>query len=191
METHRALNRRIIYDEAAICESGHVLSCRLSSQSQIVPPFCASCAAAILIQCKSCNAKIQGSRCLEETGQRLANFMEGTYRSYTTRNYQDELFTAPAYCPSCGKPYPWTESTIKEFDEIIDMTDELNDDERAILKESFPTLLVDQPGNSVASMRIAKILISAKEPTIQALKSAIASKLAGKALDLLPQLLRW
>ena len=71
------------------------------------------------------------------------------------------------------------------------MAEEFHDDERAILKENFPALLIDRPGNSVSAMRVAAIIKGVNPFTAQIIKSAIASKLAGKALDLLPKLLNW
>lgn len=181
---------RTLYEDAAICKSGHVLSSTLTSQPQTISRFCATCASEIISQCAACDTKIQGSRYFEKTGQILAD-LNGTYRPYKAHKYPNDTYKLPAYCHNCGHPYPWTETTIKELEEIIDMADELNDDERTILKEKFPLLLVDQPGNSAASLKISQLLKKAKDPTLHALKSALASKLVGKALDMLPKLLGW
>jgi hypothetical protein len=55
-------------------------------------------------------------------------------------------FDAPSYCWKCGKPYPWTERRLQAAKQLVDeFDDELDESDRAKLKESIDDLAKDTP----------------------------------------------
>lgn len=155
------------YDIAQICLKGHLVTSNAGSHPEHKETYCSKCGQSTIMQCQHCNTSIRG-----------AYNVPGVICVGSS-------FTIPAYCHSCGEPYPWTNATIREFEEIIDMADEIDDVDRAILKEKFPSLLIESTGSTAAALKLSKILKYAEFTTIQALKSAFASKLADSALELL------
>lgn len=67
----------------------------------------------------------------------------------------------PAYCGSCGKPFPWTETALRAADELADESDELSDQDKATLKASLPALTVDSPETPLAIIRFKKMAVKA------------------------------
>ena len=162
---------------ALICVKGHVLtSCLRDNQHFLQITYCEKCGSEIISACPSCHQEILGCE-------------EFEYESWVYKQveayYDENKFSLPAYCHYCGKPYPWTEFTIQTFEEIIDMSDELDEVDKTILKEKFPQILTNSPGTSAAALRISKTLKTASNITVQALRSAVASKIVGHALELL------
>lgn len=153
------------YDVAQICTNGHLIT-EYASDSSFRKNFCSKCGHPTIINCSHCNNPIRG-------------------KYHVPGAFIHSEYNIPAFCHNCGKPYPWTTATIQEFEEIIDMDDELDIVDKTILKEKFPQLLVDSPGTSAAALRVSKTLKIAANTTVQAIRSAIASKVAGHALELL------
>lgn len=184
-----AVSTRTIFENSAICEKGHLLSASVSDSPEYNSvKFCPRCGSAKITSCRSCQAPILGQRFYEKTStfiNRIAGSLTDTGRVSTQviKEPVSEEYNVPSFCHNCGAPYPWTEATLREFDTIIEMSNDLLDDERSKLKVLFPYLLSDQPETVSASIQFSKILQKAKQPTINALRSAFASKIAGKALD--------
>jgi hypothetical protein len=87
--------------------------------------FCTKCGAESVDACVNCNAPI-------------------LYRTLGDR---------AAYCGKCGKPFPWTETALTAAKEYTDELQELNSDEKAILKATFDDLAVDSPRTDLAASR--------------------------------------
>ena len=73
------------FHTAYICENGHAISAKTG---ECPYTFCPQCGARIISKCPACNAVIRGV--VDDTWSFAFNY------------------TVPAYCPDCGKPFPWT-----------------------------------------------------------------------------------
>jgi hypothetical protein len=118
---------------AIYCRNGHYIGLVEGSyfSEGATQAFCTKCGAETLQGCLSCNAQIPHPR----------------YGS-------DQA----AYCGSCGKPFPWTETALAAAKEYTDELEALNDDEKATLKASFDDLTVDTPRTELAASRFKRIM---------------------------------
>ncbi len=165
----------MLFDTALICRDGHILTSCLSEDSHFLEvSYCLKCRSKTISSCPHCGKKILGCEGVEVECARSVE----TY-------YDKTMFKLPSYCYHCAIPYPWTDAALKEVDAIIELADELDEVDKAILKESFPNILIEGAHTVSSSLKIAKILKPLANTTGQALKSAIASKVAAKALELL------
>jgi hypothetical protein len=57
-----------------------------------------------------------------------------------------------SYCYNCGKPYPWTEESLKAIDDLINMST-LNDSEKEDFKQAVTELTKDTPKAKVATQK--------------------------------------
>lgn len=179
------------YQETAlICEQGHVITDSLEMHFEFKNySHCPKCGSRLYTKCPNCQSKIFGQAFTQKTYS-LANTREvwqkNTNSKLSSIIEKSGEFSCPSYCYKCGKPYPWTAAIIREFEEVIDLSDELDETEKTILKDNFPFLLQDQPGTTSATLKIAKVLTPVMNTTTgKALQSAIAGKFVGKALELL------
>ncbi|MDU2063744.1 MAG: DUF2321 domain-containing protein [Sporomusaceae bacterium] len=174
---------------AIICLSGHVIaSSDEHIQAHALDTNCEICGSDLITNCPKCKFPIRGTsfHCI---ARQLSNGINAFGESNGSRTQITKSpigpFKKPAHCYHCGDPYPWTEAAAREFEEIIELSDELDEVEKAILKEKFPFLISEQPGTISAALQINKILKPVMQTTGAALKSAVASKIAGSALTYL------
>lgn len=92
--------------------------------------FCTKCSAETIHACINCKNEIE----LQESGDR------------------------PSYCGSCGKAYPWTESTLQAAQAYADEIENLTDDDKAMLKRSFPILTSDTAETPLAISRYKRLM---------------------------------
>jgi hypothetical protein len=64
----------------------------------------------------------------------------------------------PAYCGSCGKPFPWTAIALAAAKEYTDELETLTDEDKVTLKESFADLTVDTARTPLAASRYKRIV---------------------------------
>ena len=159
--------RNFSFTTALICLNGHVLSDSVDDRCRV--NHCSICGAEAISACPSCGADIHGY-----------------YDGASINKWKCD--PVPLYCHNCGSPYPWTDSTITAFNDIIDLEEKLTDDEKAALKTCFPDILRNTPRSAVASLKLHQYLKSAGSQTMQALKSALAGKVVN---ELLKSLLGW
>ena len=67
-------------------------------------------------------------------------------------------FPAPAFCHSCGEPFPWTRSRIEAAKELIDGVGSLDQAEKQKLADSLTDLVADTPRTAVAAGRFRQFL---------------------------------
>ena len=84
------MRNSISYDTMQVCLNGHVITDDADSQPETKRNFCERCGATTATQCPKCNAKIHGSR-------RMQN------------GWATSVKTAPKNCHGCGEPYPWSD----------------------------------------------------------------------------------
>lgn len=129
------------YNQATICENGHVMSSTQANSQK----FCSKCGAPTISECPNCHTLLRGTY-----------EVEGVITIGV--KYQKEY-----YCHHCGKPYPWTQKTIDSAVEILSLDQDLNDDQREVLKNAIPDLLVETPKTSVSIARYKLFLQKAPE----------------------------
>ena len=152
------------YDTAQICTNGHVINEQLISSPHINKKFCDRCGAPTITKCQYCRATIKGP------------YHFGPNTSSWTR---------PSFCDDCGKPYPWTEATVKAAKELADELDKLSLEEREMLKKSIDDIIRDTPQTTVAATRFKKLIIKAGQPAAKAFRDLfvdVASETAKKII---------
>jgi hypothetical protein len=68
------------------CTNGHQTTGDVNQHPTLASPFCSQCGAKTIIACPGCSAPIRGHQ--------LGVMGDG--------------WTLPAFCLSCGAPFPWT-----------------------------------------------------------------------------------
>ena len=175
---------RTHYDTAQICAGKHLINVHSSSHPESNLKRCSKCGQPTYTACPICNEPIRGCKHIDFEKFTSGNMITGEVNTRVYTYCQKEPYEIPLYC-QCGNPYPWTSATLNEIAEIVDLSDELDEVDKAILKEKFPLLLSEQPGTISAAIRIAKILKPFAKTTGAALQAAVASKVIETVLPLL------
>ena len=126
------------FDTAQVCLNGHIITEMAESNPNYKRNFCEECGKKTITSCPKCNEKINGY-----------HHITGVIHSGSSK--------PPSYCPSCGKPYPWTKSKIDALKELVKELDEISDDEKKILS-NVDELIVETPKTELASNRFKKTL---------------------------------
>ena len=145
-----------IYRTAQICLNGHIINDSYDTSPEFNKSFCPKCGQPTITQCPSCHTNIQGY------------FDVPGIVDLTTREE-----TAPAYCHSCGKPYPWTESNLKAISELLELDEQLQETDKKTMKEILPDLITDTPKSKVAEAKYKIIMKKAGIATAEAVKDII------------------
>lgn len=74
-------------------------------------------------------------------------------------------FIAPNYCENCGKPFPWTETALREAHEFVNSQDALSEEDRKTLDNSIDDLVRNTPSTTVKANKVKTILAKAG-PTV-------------------------
>lgn len=182
---------RTYFANALVCENGHLISGDLRkfpSGSR----YCPQCQAPILNSCPHCRAPIHGTQYMISISR---NFSEGAGPSdlfpdvplYQRNEKEYKEAHVDAYCPYCGKPYPWTEKLLDEADQIVDLMDELTDEQKKQLKATFPDLIGETPHAQSSACLAASILHAVSDIGASALRRVLEDKIS----DVLSALLGW
>lgn len=140
------------YRIAQICLNGHCITDSFDAYPEHGQHFCDKCGAATITACPSCGANIRGDY-----------YAPGVL--IVGGHYQ-----VPAYCYSCGKPYPWTQSAIESAVELIQEEEELDATQKEKLASSLPDIISETPKTQVAVVRFKKAMSSAGRFTADALR---------------------
>ena len=154
------------YDLAQICLNGHVINASVKEYPQFNKKFCDKCGAATITNCPICNAEIQGD-----------------YHGGDVFSLADQK--APAFCPNCGKPYPWTEAKIQTAHDLAQELENISDDDKKILTQSIDEIVKDSPRTILIATRFKKILSKTSKPIVNAFRDIlidIVSETAKKIL---------
>jgi hypothetical protein len=128
------------YHGATICINGHVANYDEPNHQK----YCSVCGKETISECQYCHAPIRG------------------------RLYDGEILIRPRYqkdmyCYECGKPYPWTEAIIKASTDLLWMDEDLSSDQKEILKNAIPDLIVEAPATPVAVASYKKYISKASD----------------------------
>ena len=148
------------YDTAQICINGHPINSRAASWPQHNMDFCDKCGASTITNCPNCNAPIKGV-------YHSPDDLIPANRSACKR------FKPPPFCENCGKQYPWTEAKLKAAKELSDEIDNLNPEERELLKKSLDDIVRETPQTTVAVNRFKKLVAKAGKPAADAFRDIL------------------
>lgn len=156
------INNREFFQKAQICTNGHMRNACVDNHPNRNENFCALCGATVIDRCPSCQTPIRGCRSIEQ--QRTissGNIFSKRHLTTTVASHailENKDTTVPAYCHNCGKPYPWTEATVKTAENIINMFDELTEAQKKQLIEFIPDIIIETPQSRYAALVYAKFL---------------------------------
>ena len=128
------------YKNATICLNGHVSS---DSTADYIK-FCKECGLATTSRCSNCSAPIQGY-------YYIPGFLGSS-------DYQ-----VPYYCHECGSAYPWTNKILENAVELVSLDDKLSEENKTIIKNSIPNLIVDSPTTPLAQAKYKKYMSHAAD----------------------------
>jgi len=155
------------YDVAQICLNGHIINDSTKEFPQHNKKFCDKCGAATITNCKNCNSEI--------LGRYHVNGVIGLRKEYPV----------PAFCPNCGKPYPWTELKIQAAHDIAKELENISDNEKKILVQSIDDIIKDTPKTALAVTRFKRILSKTSKPVVNAFKDILVDIVSETAKKLL------
>ncbi len=124
------------------CLNGHIISNSIGAPFATPQNHCGKCGERTIIECPSCNAPQRG--------------MSKDALGYGTK-------TPLAYCPNCGKPYPWTERQRAVAAALVNEEEQLGEEEKQMLTASIPDLIADTPSTVLAATRFKRIVGKAGE----------------------------
>lgn len=130
------------FDIAQICLNGHVITEMAGGHPEYRKEFCIDCGEKTIMSCQNCNTNIKGY-----------HSVPGVIGIFD--------YHKPKYCEKCGHPFPWTSRQLESAKELIDLTDNLNTDEKAELKSSIDELVKDGPQTVVAQAKYKKYISKA------------------------------
>lgn len=140
------------YRTAQICINGHCITDAYDAYPQHRQAFCDKCGAATITSCPSCHANIRGA------------YHEPDICVLGGR------YNVPAYCYSCGKPYPWTQAAIEAATALVEEEESLSQAEQTRLVEVLPDIITETPKTQLAIVRFKKALLSAGKFTADGLR---------------------
>lgn len=182
-----------LYHQALVCEYGHLITSDLSKFVSPPASHCPQCGQSCISTCPSCGSPIRGD-CYERQpiyGACYPGSLWGDSDSDCVSAPKEfvevavEPYAVPAYCHTCGSPYPWTASLLDEADRIVDLMDELTPEQKKTLKGCFPSLLSDMPATPGDSLIAAKLLQSVSSIAKTALQNLLAEHVTAFVLSLL------
>lgn len=153
------------YKTAQICQNGHVITEDIFFE-ELCSKYCPKCGETTITNCPICSEPIRGRY------QNCEGFFSRKYR-------------APAYCHNCGKPFPWTKLKLEAARELINDVDELTDEERKNINNSFTNIISDNPMTTVSANKIRNVLKKIPEQATSCLRDIlvdIASETAKKII---------
>lgn len=119
-----------------ICKNGH-LDKIVDGFTKPTRPFCSQCGEQILSNCPNC--------C-----------------HYITTLISDDI-KVPNYCFNCGNAFPWTQNLIDNAVEIISLDEELSENQKEIIKNAIPDLIIESSSTPVAQAKYKKYMSRAAE----------------------------
>lgn len=143
------------FDIAQICLNGHVITEMAGDHPEYRKEFCTECGEKTITSCQNCNTNIKGYH-------RVSGVI-GIFDDYDK----------PKYCEKCGKPFPWTSRQLDAAKELIDLTDNLNSEEKADLKSSIDDLVKDGPKTIVAQVKYKKYIGKAGSEIAKGIKDVL------------------
>ena len=131
------------YDEAVICENGHLVNESAKGDSSRNAKFCVHCGARIVTTCPACEAPIRG--------RYIGTYYVGDGMDAKQVIQGSPMRHLPRFCHECGEAYPWTKANSEALAALISTLDELTPSEREQLQKSIPDIIADTTKSGVAA----------------------------------------
>jgi hypothetical protein len=132
------------YDVAQICLNGHVTNSSVKRKPEHNQKYCKHCGKPTITKCPKCNTPIRG-------------------KMYSDRMVLLDPIDTPRYCIECGNRFPWFETKVEAAKELAGMHQDLDDNDRELLKKSFDDLIEDNAKSEVAAIKMKPILNKLKQ----------------------------
>ena len=152
------------YKTAQVCENGHLRNKDIEYHAAKNEDYCSICGAKVISACPSCGSPLRGDYYVVKP-RSSATIYDAFGEAHSVRHVsgvQKVKITSevqiPAFCYKCGKPYPWTEATLKTAENIINMLDELTEAQKKQLVDFIPDIIVETPQSRYAALVYAKLL---------------------------------
>ncbi len=139
------------YDEALICENGHLITSGARGDPGSTAKFCVRCGKPILGKCLKCEAPIRG--------RYIGTYYKGDGWDAKPVNRVARMRFIPNHCHECGEPYPWTKANAEALAALIDTLNELEPEEREQLRRSIPDIMADTPRSNVATVWLKRAFV--------------------------------
>jgi hypothetical protein len=117
---------------------------------------CKTCGAETITKCPGCGAIIRG---------------------YAHGGGVFVRYWPPAFCHSCGKPYPWTEARIRAAKDLAQLLQGSPED-KALLEASIEDLVRDTPAAAVAAVRFKSMVSKAGKTVADAFRDILVDVLS-------------
>jgi hypothetical protein len=156
------------YDTAQICMNGHVVTDTFRRSPEFRQSFCHECGQPTIHACPHCKTEIRGD-----------------YHAPGVLAIGFERKPAPAFCFSCGKPFPWTVHKIEAAKAMADELSELSDADRVMLKASIDQIAADTPMTEVGVTRFKKLLPKMAKESADAMRRLVIDVAGKTAAELL------
>jgi hypothetical protein len=140
------------YDVAQVCRNGHVITGYAKSDSKSRQAHCPDCGAATIDACEQCHTEIRGYL-------HVPNTMGIPYE-----------LDAPAYCGSCGLPYPWTVERLAVAKEMARELEGLTPEQGEQLAATLDDIVTPGPKSELQAGRFKKLIGKAAKPAGEALR---------------------
>lgn len=149
------------YKNATICLNGHTVSDTEANYTD----FCSKCGKSTFSICTNCSEPIRGMFCEPE-----AFIFE---------------FEKPSYCFKCGNPFPWIEILINNAVELISLDENLSNEDKEIIKNALPDLIIETPTSPLATAKYKKFIPKAAQYIQEGIRNLlvdVASETVKKSL---------
>lgn len=133
----------VYYDVQQVCENGHIRNDTIKYCPEANEEYCTLCGKKTITQCPKCSTDIRGAMLISRPRGRPSPC--------------ESLTVAPAYCLSCGKPYPWTENKILIAIQIFAEFGDLDKNEKKTIEQDIHNIAKDIPQAELSAMRIKRI----------------------------------
>lgn len=153
-----------MFDIAQICLNGHVINGDTIHYPEYSKDYCTDCGSETIKNCPSCKGEIRG------------NSIDGIY---------DTIEKPPAYCHLCGKPYPWTDTTLQSTQELIELEESISQEEKDYFSKNLPEILVETPKTKLVATKLKIFLNKASREVSSGVRDIIvdiASETAKKII---------
>lgn len=128
------------YDIAQVCINGHVINSNSLTYPTKNKKFCDKCGEGTITTCKNYGASIKGSYLYPV----IINSGLG--------------YKLPNFCDNCGHQYPWTEIKLKASVGLINLSENLDDEEKVDLNNCIEDLVKENSNVPVALLKLKKYL---------------------------------
>lgn len=155
--------RHATWDVALVCLGGHLINDRLRGDPTRNLDQCPTCGSEVISACPGCREPVPGFH-YEPGIDQAAIHPRGR-----------ALTTPPRYCPSCGRPFPWTERVMSAVRMVIREMAALDPHERDRLRRTIDHIIRQTPRTPQAVRQINDALSRIGGEPAQALRELFLS----------------